>query len=308
MSAAGPVIAVTGATGFVGRALLDHALEAGCRVRAITRREQPAREGVEWIAGDLDARAALVRLCKGVDAVIHVAGVVNAPGLAGFEAGNVTGTLNVVEAAAKAGTRRLVFVSSLSAREPELSAYGASKARAEKLVMASGLDWTVVRPPAIYGPRDREMLALFKAARWGAVPMPHAAGRASYIHVDDLARLLLALVPSREETFGQVYEPDDGRPRGWSHGEIGALICGAVGRRPRVLHLPPRLLTLAAQASRGLLGDKAKLTPDRAGYMNHPDWVVSDAGKVSPSLWQPQVATDAGMKATAKWYRSHGWL
>lgn len=139
-------IAVTGATGFVGQALLDRAAKAGIAVRALTRRAQEPRPGVEWIKGDLDARAALTRLVSGAEAVIHVAGVVNAPDAAGFEHGNVTGTLNVIEAALAAGVPRFVCVSSLSAREPDLSAYGASKARAERLVMASGLDWTIIRP------------------------------------------------------------------------------------------------------------------------------------------------------------------
>ena len=131
-------IAVTGATGFVGQALLDCAARAGIAVRALTRRDQPARDGVEWVRGDLDDQAALRRLCKGAEAVIHVAGVVNAPDAEGFERGNVAGTLNVIEAARATGIPRLVHVSSLSAREPDLSAYGASKARAEKLVRASG--------------------------------------------------------------------------------------------------------------------------------------------------------------------------
>lgn len=301
-------IAVTGATGFVGQALLDRAAKAGIPIRALTRRPQEPHPSAEWVLGDLDAKNALAHLCNGAEAVIHVAGVVNAADPAGFEAGNVTGTLNVIEAAVKAGVPRLIFVSSLSAREPDLSAYGASKARAEKLVMASGLDWTIVRPPAIYGPSDAEMLALFKAARWSVVPMPASGGRASYIHVDDLARLLLVLIPGGEAVTGQTFEPDDGRENGWSHREIARAIGWAVGRRPVVLHLSPRLLTLAARASRSVLGAKAKLTPDRAGYMNHPDWVSALSARVPAALWQPKVPTREGLKATAKWYREQRWL
>ena len=159
-------LALTGATGFVGSTLIERAEAEGIPLKALIRREQPSREGVEWVRGDLEDKAALRRLVGGSEAVLHVAGVVNAPDAAGFEAGNVTGTLNLIEACHAEGVRRLVFVSSLSAREPDLSAYGASKARAEKLVMASGLDWTVVRPPAIYGPRDTEMFEMFRIARW----------------------------------------------------------------------------------------------------------------------------------------------
>ncbi|XVN46231.1 NAD(P)H-binding protein [Novosphingobium rhizosphaerae] len=97
--------------------------------------------------------------------MLHIAGVVNAPDEAGFHAGNVSGTLNVVNAALAGGVERFIHVSSLSAREPQLSAYGASKRKGEMIVRASSLDWTVVRPPAIYGPRDTEMFELFKLAR-----------------------------------------------------------------------------------------------------------------------------------------------
>ena len=303
-------IAVTGATGFVGQALLDRVGldRASGEIRALTRREQPARNGVDWVAGDLANKAALKRLVTGAEAVIHVAGVVNAADAAGFEAGNVIGTLNVIEAAVAAGVPRIVHVSSLSAREPDLSAYGASKARAEKLVMASGLDWTIVRPPAIYGPRDTEMFELFRLARWGLLPMPPSEGRASLIHVDDLARLLLALVRGGEDVSHQIFEPDDGRPGGWSHYELARAIGWAMGRRPWVVHLSRASLERAARADRMLRGAKAKLTPDRVGYMSHPDWVVRDGAKPPAALWKPCIASREGLRATAEWYRDSRWI
>ncbi len=301
-------IAVTGATGFVGQALLDGAEQQGIPVKALTRRLQERRAGVEWVRGDLEAKAALRKLVRGSEAVIHVAGVVNAPDEAGFEAGNVTGTLNVIEACLAEGVRRLVHVSSLSAREPDLSVYGASKARAEKLVAASGLDWTMVRPPAIYGPRDTEMFEMFRIARWGLMPMPPSDGRTSVIHVDDLARLLLALVPGGEGVTGQVFEPDDGRKHGWSHYELARAIGWALGRRPWVIHLSRASLERAARADRFLRRHRAKLTPDRARYMSHPDWVVTHDARPPRSLWQPEIPTEEGLKATADWYRENRWL
>jgi len=302
------LIAITGATGFVGQALIDRALAAGFTVRALARREQPHRKGVTWVHGDLSDAKALAKLTRRAEAVIHVAGVINAPDRDGFHAGNVAGTLSVVEAAKKAGVPRFVFVSSLSAREPKLSDYGGSKARAEKLVRASGLDWTIVRPPAIYGPRDREMLELFRLARRRVLPMPPKVGRASLIHVDDLARLLLALVPAERRTAHRVLEPDDGRPGGWSHYEIARAIGWAVGRRPWVLHLSQPMLGRVARLDAWWRKDKAKLTPDRVSYMCHPDWVVSERARPPARLWQPEVETRAGLKATADWYRAQGWL
>ena len=301
-------LAITGATGFVGQSLLDHALEQGHAVRALARREQKLRKGVEWVRGDLDDRAALQSLVTGAEAVIHVAGVVNAPDPQGFERGNVAGTLNVIEAARAAGVSRLIHVSSLSAREPDLSTYGASKARAEKLVMASGLDWTIVRPPGIYGPRDSDIFEMFRMARWGLMPMPARGGRASYIHVHDLARLLLALVPGGEGISAMTFEPDDGRKGGWSHYEFARAIGWAMGRRPWVIHLSRASLDRAARADRLVRRGKARLTPDRASYMSHPDWVVSDGNKVPEEIWKPLVPTREGLKATARWYRENGWI
>ncbi|PEQ12635.1 epimerase [Novosphingobium sp. PC22D] len=301
-------IAITGATGFVGAALLDRTLAAGTGVRALTRRPQAQREGVSWIAGDLADRQALADLVRGAGAVIHVAGVVSAPDRDGFERGNVAGTRAVVEAARAQGVRRFVHVSSLSAREPQLSLYGASKARAEVAVAASGLDWTTIRPPAIYGPRDKDMLDLFRAARRGVVPVP-ADGRASMIHVDDLARLLLALAERSDgETLGACHEPDDGVPGGWSHRELAHAIGEAVGRRVRVIGLPPRVMNLAARIDEALRGPKAKLTRDRAAYLAHPDWVCDPAAAVPRAIWRPTIETRAGLAATAAWYRGQGWL
>ena len=300
-------IAVTGGTGFVGQALLDEAATQGLSLRALARKPQLPREGVAWMAGDLADKAALADFVTGTEAVIHVAGVTTAPDAAGFEAGNVAGTMAMVQACLAVGVPRLVLVSSLSARLPELSQYGASKARAEQVVRASGLDWTIVRPPAVYGPRDDGLFELFRAARWGIVPTP-AKGRASLIHAEDLARLLLALVPGREAISHRTFEPDDGRNGGWSHYDLARAIGWAVGKRPWVLDLSPRLMRLAARGDTWLRGAKAKLTLDRVGYMNHPDWVVSDMAQVPSDLWHAQVETRAGLRQTAEWYRAQGWL
>jgi len=301
------LIAITGATGFVGQAVVDQAAAQGIAIRALVRKPQAPRAGVEWIEGDLDDTAALTRLVERAEAVIHIAGVVNAPDTAGFAAGNVAGTLNVVTAAMLARTPRFVQVSSLSAREPHLSAYGASKLKGEKVVMASPLDWTVVRPPAVYGPRDREMLELFRFAKTGIVPLP-PHGKMAAIHVDDLARLLLALVPGGEDVSYKLFEPDDGHPGGWTHKSFAKAIGWAVGKRITPLPLPAFALRAAARGDRLLRRAAAKLTEDRVGYMCHPDWTVREEMRPPAVRWTPQIGTRDGLKATAKWYREEGWL
>lgn len=299
-------LAVSGGTGFVGSTLIRLATSQGLRVRALTRSHQPPHDGVEWIPGALDQPDALKALMRGSDAAIHVAGVVNAPDRAGFEAGNVGGTLAMVEAAHGEGIQRFIHVSSLSAREPDLSSYGWSKAKAELIVQASGLDWTIVRPPWIYGPGDRDTLDLFKMARRGFVLLP-PEGRISVIEVSDLARLLLAIVPDAE-TRAQVYQADDGKDGGWSHTSFGRAIGSAVGRRVATLSAPAAMLEVAAMLDRLVRGSGAKLTADRVRYFCHPDWVVDPDKRPPAPLWQPQVNTHDGLKATAQAYRDAGWL
>lgn len=300
------ILAVTGGTGFLGGHVLREAAGRGHLIRALTRRPRLPLANVEWVKGTLEDHRLLADLIEGSDAVIHVAGAVNAPVLAGFIEANVTGTASMLTAAEAVGVKRFIHVSSLSAREPDLSDYGWSKASSEAVVFQSDLDWTIVRPPAIYGKGDREMLELFKIAKAKAViPLP-PRGRLSLIEAGDLARLLLDLVDA-PEAIGETYEPDDGTIDGYSHREFGKMIGRSVGR-PGILALPVPgfVLRLAAIAERMRLGDKAKLTPDRVRYFCHPDWVAQK--RPPSSLWEPKVKAEEGLKATAGWYRAENWL
>ncbi|MGX7951926.1 NAD-dependent epimerase/dehydratase family protein [Tsuneonella sp. HG249] len=302
-----PLVALTGATGFVGKSTLAALDRAGVQVRALARTVPRDRGAAQWVEGDLGNSQALAKLVDGAEAVLHIAGLTTARDPAEFETANVAGTLALVEAAAKAGTPRFVFVSSLSAREPGLSAYGASKERAERLVAASGLDWTTVRPPGVYGPWDVDYLEMFRLARRGLVPVP-PPGRSSLIHVQDLAELLVDLLPGGEMVTHKTFEPDDGHAGGWSHRELGRLIGWAVGRRPWVVHLSRGMLENASRADRLVRRGRARLTADRVGYMAHPDWVARPEFHVPPAVWRPRINTRDGLKATARWYRERGWL
>jgi len=294
-------IALTGATGFLGGHVLRRALEAGHEVRALTRKAQAPREGVDWVTGSLNDAASLGVLCEGADVVIHVAGVVNGDA-ATFDTGNRLGTLAMLAAAKDT---RFVHVSSLAAREPGLSNYGASKRAAEDAVVASALDWRIVRPPAIYGPGDTDNLELFRFARRGVVPLP-PGGRMSVIHADDMARLIVALADSGEPRA--FYEADDGVPGGWSHADFARAIGVAVGRKVRTVPLPQALVRVGAAIDGRLRGPKAKLTADRAAYFCHPDWVINAARRPPAELWTPEIETTAGLAATAAWYRTEDWL
>jgi nucleoside-diphosphate-sugar epimerase len=300
-------LAITGGTGFVGRHLLRLAGERGIAVRALARAAQAAEPGVEWIRGDLSDTAALAALCTGTDAVIHLAGVINPLNPADLDRGNIGGTAAMIAAAAAAGVPRFVHVSSLAAREPGLSRYGASKAAAEALFVPDlPFDWTIVRPPGVYGPGDRETLALFQMVARGVALLP-VAGRLSMIEVGDLSRALLALVNGGASK--QTVEIDDGTPGGVSHRELAALIGAALGRKPLAWTVPGPLLAgvaAAATAVGRLRGAQPRLSSDRARYLAHPDWVAR--GDNLAGLWAPQVELGAGLAATARWYRAAGWL
>ena len=299
-------LAVTGGTGFVGSHLLRVAGDGGYEIRALTRGWRPPQARIHWIEGALDRPESLAALCEGADAVVHIAGLINAATRAGFETVNVGGTLAMIDAARAAGVRRFIHISSLAAREPDLSDYGWSKAKAERVVAASGLDWTILRPPAIYGPGDRETFELFKMARRGLVALP-PKGRFSVIHVEDFCRLILALA-DRPETFLQTYEPDDGRPDGWDHRLFARTLGRIFGKRAATVAMPKLVMQGAAQVDRLVRRSNAKLTPDRVRYFCHPDWVVAPDARPPETLWTPAIRTATGLKATAEWYQAQGWL
>ncbi|MGD9812785.1 MAG: NAD-dependent epimerase/dehydratase family protein [Sphingobium sp.] len=290
---------MTGATGFVGAATLEQLLAAGLAVRALTRRPQAARKGVTWVPGALDDPGSLDALMEGADLVLHIAGVVNAPDRDGFDAGNVTGTENVISAMERTGLRRLVHVSSFAARQPQLSDYCWSKHAAEERVRASGFDWAMIRPPAVYGPRDTEFVEVLRAARFGILPVP-PSGSASMIHVRDLASVLTALCQPGGDTYkGVTWEVDDGTPGGLSHRELAGAVGRALGRRVIAVPLPQAVLMGIARIDRMLRGPQAKLTPDRVRYMCHPDWVIDPEKRPPADLWTPIIPTDIGLAEVA---------
>lgn len=303
---------MTGATGFVGSHVLERALSAGHQVQALTRRsggsQASGQHQPSWVEGTLESPAGLAKLCIGADAMIHIAGAVNVPTRKAFAAANIEGTEAVLAAAQAAGVKRFIHVSSLAAREPGLSNYGWSKAGAEQAVRASSLPYCIVRPPAIYGPRDGDMFEIFAMARRGLILLP-PAGRASLIHVQDLAALLIKLASVPEFPAGKLFEVDDGTPGGLTHRALAAAIAEAAGRpKAKSISAPGWMLHLAGRGDRLVRRDRAKLTPDRAAYMAHPDWVADPALRPAPALWEPVIPYEKGLQDTAQWYQTHGWF
>ena len=190
------LVAVTGATGFVGPHLVSALTRHGFKLRLLIRRwsPMPSLPGVEAeiVLGYLGDEAALRRLVDGADTVVHAAGLIKARTPAEFLAVNRDGTARLSALAPEA---RFILLSSLAAREPQLSAYADSKRAAEQVVAGRTGAWLVVRAPAVYGPGDRETLAYFRAAARGVAPRPRLDGaRLALIHVEDLAETLARAV------------------------------------------------------------------------------------------------------------------
>lgn len=307
-------IAVTGATGFVGRHLV-HALAARHEVRALVRRRDPALSelGVELVAGALEDGDALGRLVAGAEVVVHAAALIRAPSAAEFDRVNHRGTEHLVRAAARAGVRRFVLVSSLAARAPAVSAYARSKAAAETALKEAGgqLETVVVRPPAVYGPGDRATLEIFRGIARGRLILPaNARGRFSLLYVEDLAALVAELVTAPLPA-GLLVEPDDGTENGYDWPGLAAIASAAAGR-PVKLHLLPRsaagLLAGASELLARFTGGEAVLPRDKLGELFYPDWVCR--ARPDPALlsWRPAVGFAEGVRRTLEWYRAAGWL
>ena len=314
----GGTVAVTGATGFIGSHLVHRLADAGWRVRILTRRlpthPRFADTPVEAVIGALDEPDSLARLVRGADAVVHCAGLVKARNRAEFFRVNADGVRGLATAAAAQSPRpRFILLSSLAAREPALSAYAASKRAGEAALAAHGvgLPWTVLRPPAIYGPGDRETLPFFRFVARGIAPLlgPRSA-RLSLLHVDDLTAAVAVLLAA-EGSVGATYELDDGRPGGYSWRAMTDAAARHLGTRARPVQVPRALLQGAALTA-GLIGLVAPrghmLTAGKVRELRHPDWVCHDRTLVEHTAWRPRLDLHDGFAATIGWYRRAGWL
>ena len=310
----GKLAAVTGATGFIGRHVVSALRRRGWDVRVLARRHPTELLSpycrFEIVLGDLADAAALERLVRGADAIIHIGGVVKALRREDFFTANETGTEHLLRAAAVAApAAMLVHISSLAARQPELSPYCDSKHRAELKVEALAGDriWTILRPPAVYGPGDREILPLFKAAKLGIVPYPATPDAAlSMIHVADLADAVVACL-SRSGASQALFEIDDGVPGGYRWPDILAALGEAIGRKPIGVRLPRTALALAAQVNelRSRIDRRPRvLVPQKVAEVYWSDWAVRGNRLQEAADWHPSFDAWSGFRDAVKWYRN----
>lgn len=316
MNATGPLVAVTGANGFIGRQLIPELARSGWRPRLLLRRDPIAPEWQhlrpEIVAGSLADRAALEQLVEGATAIIHVAGLIKAATRRQFFEVNCEGAAALATVAQRtAPAAHFVLISSLAAREPALSDYAASKRAGEAAVRdAVGSRATILRPPVTYGPGDRESLRIFQLARGRRVPVPGPAdARAALIHVRDLARLIAALAAS--PPAGAVLAAADGQPQGYRRDDMMRIAARAVGNEsPRLVRVPGlvlRAVALAGDTAR-LFGSSAMLNSQKLRELRHPDWSVPADQLARPAGWTPEFDLPAGFADAVAWYRAAGWL
>jgi nucleoside-diphosphate-sugar epimerase len=279
--------------------------------------------GCRLVAGALEDEAAVLALVDGADVVFHVAGRVAARSEADFLRVNRDGAARVAAAAARAGVARTVLVSSLSVTGPSrpgqsldegsgpgpVTAYGRSKRAGEEAVRAAGAPFTVVRPPAVYGPRDRAFLPLFRAAARGVVPLlGDGAQEITVVHASDLARALVAAATAAA-TEGGTYHA--GHPEPVTQRALAEAVGRALGRSVRCLCLPAPLvrgiLAVAGGVGRAL-GRAPLFDGDKANELLAPGWVCSSEALRRDAGWTADVPLDRGLAETAAECREAGWL
>jgi nucleoside-diphosphate-sugar epimerase len=304
-------IALTGATGFIGQHIARELSGRNVSLRLLAR--NPAKvllpdTAGEVVQGSLADDQALARLVAGTDAVIHCAGSVRGATLEQFSRVNADGAARLAGIAEREGCARFLLLSSLAAREPGLSPYAASKRAGEKSVAqaAGTMTWAAFRPPAVYGPGDKEMLPLFQLMARGVAPVFGSEdARFSLIFAPDLAQAIVAWSLNEEPPAG-IFELDDGKKNGYGWRDITETITALTGRPIRMLRIPASVLSIPA-AVNWLLGRYLNrtpmLTPGKIRELRHPDWVCHPNPALAAVGWRPQHSLAEGLAATPGWRR-----
>lgn len=327
-------ILVTGATGFLGSHVAEQLSQAGRPVRALVRKSSNTEflstlPNVELAYGAVDDYDSCVAAMQGVTGVIHAAGLVKAKNNDEFRRVNTDGTENMVRAATHAGSvKRFVLVSSQAAGGPSdsagrpvrvgeerapVTAYGRSKLAAEKIVLAAKavMPCTIIRPPAIYGPRDKEVLIFFKSVQTGVLPLTNPKdAKYSMIYGPDCAAACIKALDTDAESGLTLYV-DDGQPV--SFGDMVELVERALGKKAWLRVPLPQGLVRGAAALTEVYGkvtnQAVMLTRDKCNELHEKGgWVCDGSEAVEKLSWQPQVQFAEGVRITADWYKSAGWL
>lgn len=322
---------VTGATGFIGGHLVEALVSRGDEVRCMAKdgnhlRWLEGQTGFTVIEGDLTDAATLESATAGVDCVYHLAGLTRARTVQDFFRVNAMGTRHLVAACLQGGGKpsRLIYLSSLAVLGPTtdtsplteeaiprpVSAYGWSKLRGEEEILAARgrLHVTILRPPVVYGSRDRNFWLFARWIQRGLLLMPAGPDRViSLCYVDDLVHAIIAS-SERKGSSGEVYHVAGEGILTWQ--DVGRVVGRAMGVRPRPLHVPlSLLLCLAAGLEAWGWAARRPIFLTRGKVREAFGHWVCDTTKAREQLgFIPRVGPDEGIALTLEWYRSHGWI
>ena len=326
-----PAAFVTGGTGFIGSHLVERLLSRGYKVRCLIRNEKKKgyleKLPVEFFPGDLFSSDALHNGISGVDYVYHVAGVVGSRDKAGFYKQNRDGTKSIVESAVRVNPhlKRFIFVSSGAAVGPAnassmvdestpyhpITTYGKSKMEAELEVLKykETLPITIVRPTAVYGPRDPATFDYFNTMNKSLEPLVGFKDKlVSLVHSTDLVSGIL-LAGESSVAAGQTYFLGSERPYSWR--EIGDTTKEVMGKKAFRIRLPEPLV-YAVAATAGLLSsfsEKPSVLNFEKGRDMVQDYWTFDSAKAKRELgYTPVITLPEGIKETVEWYRKNGWM
>ena len=315
-------IALTGATGFVGQPLL-RLLAQNHHIKALTRRPQPPRQNVEWILGDFDNPSVLKTLTAECDIVIHCAGLIKARNAETFNhinAESVTALLNAINNPVPEAqlptptTPHFILISTMAAQVPGISSYGDSKRLGEEYLKrnAGTMPWTIIRPPAVYGPGDAETLKMFKPLQYGLKVLPAVKDqRAALIHVTDLTEAIAACMLSNS-CYGKLLNVSDNNIDGYTLADIMTLAATLLGRHKTIeIRLPRWILKTIAVSNvfiARICGITPMLTPEKVREIYHASWVAEGDFVQDDTPWQSRYSLEQGLSETLQWYRQEKLL
>ena len=317
---------VTGATGFIGSHLVEELLKRGYSVTCLVRRTSNLQwiDGlnVRLIYGDCAIKESLLNAAADFDYIFHLAGLTKAANEKDFFSANALGTENLINAVIEKNpaVKRFVYLSSLAAAGPScngapsketgepkpVSAYGRSKLEGERIVMKhkSAIPVTVIRPPAVYGPRDKDFYIFFKLLKKG-ISLSWGECYYSLLYVDDLVRGAILSAESKTAE-GEIFYLSDGRI--YSNEEITEAIALTLESKPVRLKIPKSLMPVIAGIGQKLGNQGNIINKDKIREFHHSYWTCDSTKSRNELGFIPNVGIKEGIKWTADWYRIHQWL
>jgi len=322
---------VTGGNGFIGSFLVEKLVQNGVHVRCLVRTTSNLQWienlDVEFVYGELRDPSSLVPAVRDTDIIYHVGGVTKGMNEEDFMQGNHLSTVNLLNASGKNGPKhqKFVLVSSQAAAGPSrdgkplteedpaqpVSMYGRAKARAEQAVLEyrNIKPVVVVRPPSVYGPRDKDFFLLFKNINRGIVPMVgDGKQKVSLVHVSDLADGII-IAGESERADGQIYFLSADGEFSWN--QLAHKIAAALKKGTFTVQIPFWAVDAVSFLAVGwskITGQPTLLNHDKVLEMKQPAWLCSNEKAKSELGFEPKIDLDDGFKQTGDWYQQHGWL